>query len=176
VLTITSTTGSYAVAGACSALFGVSSVILAPFRARLIDRRGARRALPPMAALYASLLVVLAVVDWRPGTPRPVLLLLCVVAGATTPPLGPTMRALWAGLVEEPVLRRRAFALDTVSEEVLYVTGPLLAGGLAALINPGGRHRVERVPRAERHARVGHVTPGTRAGRGGARRTTPIAA
>lgn len=136
MLAITGTTGSYTLAGACSALFALASTGLAALRAGFVDRHGARRALPPMAALYASLLATLAVATWRPGTPKSSLLLLCMAAGACTPPLGPTMRSLWAGLIDDPPLRRRAFALDTVSEEVLYVTGPLLAGGLAAWINP----------------------------------------
>lgn len=136
MLAITHTTGSYALAGACNALFGLTAAVLAPARAALIDRHGPRRALPPMAVVYVFILATLAVATWRPGTPKFLLLTLCTAAGASAPPLGPTMRALWAGLIDDPMLRQRAYALDTVSEEVLYITGPLLAGGLAAWVDP----------------------------------------
>src|SRR5437868_631380 len=71
VLALTGTTGSYAVAGGAVALFGLASSLLSPLRADLIDRLGARRAPPPMATLYAILLIALAVATSRPGTPLP---------------------------------------------------------------------------------------------------------
>ncbi|MGW1176374.1 MFS transporter [Kitasatospora sp. NPDC002543] len=48
------------------------------------------------------------------------------------PPLGPVTRARWSALLPDPEPRRRAYSLDTVAEELLYVTGPLLAGLIAA--------------------------------------------
>lgn len=137
VLTITSATGSYAVAGTVIALFGISSAVLAPYRARLIDRYGLRRALLPMAASYAGLLGVLAAVTWQPGAPQAVLWVLGTLCGACTPPLGPVMRTLWGVLVPaEGELLQRAYSLDTVVEELLYVVGPLLAGLFTAFANP----------------------------------------
>ena len=136
VLALTGTTGSYAVAGGAVALFGLASSLLSPLRADLIDRFGARRALPPMATLYAVLLIALAVATWRPGTPGPLLVTLSVAAGACTPPLGPVMRALLSDLLPDRQMLQRAYSLDSVCEELLFVTGPLLAGLLAALANP----------------------------------------
>jgi hypothetical protein len=46
------------------------------------------------------------------------------------------MRTLWGVLVPGRDLLRRAYSLDTVAEELLYVTGPLLAGLFAAYANP----------------------------------------
>ncbi len=135
VLAVTRATGSYTVAGTFTALFGLTSAFLSPLRARLIDRYGLRRSLIPMASLYALLLMAITVATWRPGTPHLVLWVLAVSAGALTPPLGPIMRSLWSRLVAGD-LRQRAFSLDTVAEELLYVFGPLLAGLLAAVANP----------------------------------------
>ncbi len=136
ILAVAQTTGSYAVAGWFSALYGLTTSILLPLRAKLIDRHGLRRILPPMVSIYALLLVVIAAVTWRTGASPVALLTLGVLAGAFTPPLGPIMRSLWTYIVADERLRQRAFALDTICEELLYVTGPLFAGLLAALVSP----------------------------------------
>ena len=136
MLALTGSTGSYPVAGGVMALFGLTSSLLSPVRARLIDRHGPHRILPPMAAAYALLLVGLAAATWRPGAPVVLLGALTVAAGACTPPLGPVMRALWSDLLPDRRLLQRAYSLDTVAEELLFVTGPLLAGLLAQFATP----------------------------------------
>uniref|UniRef100_UPI0006707CBF MFS transporter n=1 Tax=Kitasatospora sp. MY 5-36 TaxID=1678027 RepID=UPI0006707CBF len=136
LLAVAATTGSYARAGWLTALFAASNVLLSPARAGLVDRHGPRRTLPPMAAGYALVLLGLAAATWRPGVPYPVLLALAVAAGVLAPPLGPVTRARWSALLSDPGLRRRAYSLDTVAEELLYVTGPLLAGVIAATARP----------------------------------------
>jgi MFS family permease len=136
MLAVNDVTGSYSVAGTVMALFGATSVFLSPARAALIDRYGPRRALPPMAGIYAVLLAAPAYVTWRPGTPPVLLGALAMTAGACTPPLGPVMRTLWSGLVPERELLRRAYSLDGVAEELLYVTGPLLVGVVIGLTVP----------------------------------------
>lgn len=128
LLAIKDATGSYSAAGGAMALFGAASVALSPARAALIDRYGPRRVLPPMAGLYAALLAVLALATWSPGAPSLVLGALTVAVGACTPPLGPVMRTLWSSLVPDRELLQRAYSLDGVAEELLYVTGPLLVG------------------------------------------------
>ncbi|MFE7326797.1 MFS transporter [Streptomyces sp. NPDC057565] len=136
MLAVKDATGSYSVAGAVMALFGATSVFLSPARAALIDRYGPRRALPPMAIAYALLLSVLAHVTWQPGASGVRLGALAVTAGACTPPLGPVMRTLWKGLVPDRELLRRAYSLDGVAEELLFVTGPLLVGLLVKFAEP----------------------------------------
>ncbi|WP_425246422.1 MFS transporter [Streptomyces sp. NEAU-NA10] len=129
-------TGSYAVAGTVVALFGATAVLLMPLRASLVDRHGPRRALPPMAALYAGLLCALAAATWRPGAPPVALGVLAALAGACAPPLGPVMRAVWAELTADRRLVQRAYSLDGVAEELLYVSGPVLVGFLVRYASP----------------------------------------
>ncbi|GAA2674258.1 MFS transporter [Streptomyces lunalinharesii] len=136
VLAIKETTHSYAVTGTVLALFGLTGVLLSPTRARLIDRYGPRRALLPMAAAYALLLTGLALATWRPGASGTLLGVLAVPAGACMPPLGPVMRTLWSDLVPDRRLLQRAYSLDTVAEELLFVTGPLLVGLLVQVAAP----------------------------------------
>ncbi|WP_320776734.1 MFS transporter [Streptomyces sp. CRN 30] len=136
MLCVTRATGSYAVAGTVMALFGATGVFLSPYRAALVDRHGPRRALIPMALLYATLLCALAAAGGVTGLPWPVLAVTAALAGACTPPLGPTMRAVWSALLPDRALLRRAYSLDGVAEELLFVTGPLLVGVVVGVASP----------------------------------------
>ncbi|WP_063795073.1 MFS transporter [Kitasatospora sp. MBT66] len=138
LLTVREATGSYSAAGAAMALFALASVLLSPVRAGLVDRHGPRRVLPPMAVLYGALLLAVVAATARPGTAPAAVGALVVAAGACTPPLGPVMRTFWRRLLPDPVLLRRAFSLDGVAEELLFVTGPLLVGLLLPPVGPGG--------------------------------------
>ncbi|MFI5674840.1 MFS transporter [Streptomyces cellulosae] len=136
MLAVTRTTGSYAVAGTVMALFGAMTVFLSPLRAALVDRYGPRRALIPMASLYAGLLCVLTAAVWRPGTPPVVLGTIAALTGCCAPPLGPTMRAVWSELLADRRLLQRAYSLDGVAEELLFVSGPLVVGVLVRFAPP----------------------------------------
>lgn len=134
MLAITGSGRSYAVAGTAEALLAAAATVLAPLRARLIDRHGPRRALLPMALIFAALLAVLTALTWRHGVPSPLIIAAAGAAGSCAPPLGPTMRALWNDLVpDSPDLLRGAFTLDSVTEEILFLIGPLIAGLVAAV-------------------------------------------
>ncbi|MFJ3666444.1 MFS transporter [Streptomyces sp. NPDC090106] len=136
MLAVTRATGSYTAAGVVMALFGATVVLLSPYRAALVDRHGPRRTLTPMALLHAGLLCTLAAASWRPGAPAAVLGALAAAAGACAPPLGPTMRVVWARLVGDGPLLHRAYSLDGVAEELLFVTGPLLVGAVIGVTSP----------------------------------------
>lgn len=135
-LALTAATRSYALAGGAIALFGLTSSLLSPARARLIDRFGVRRTIPPMTTAYAGCVLLIAVFTWHPGAPVALLWVLVGLGGSLTPPLGPVMRAMWSGLIDEPAMRLRAYSLDSVAEELLFVLGPLIAGALTAIANP----------------------------------------
>jgi MFS transporter len=122
LFTIVSATGSYAAAGLAPALFGITSLAL-PAKARLTDRLGQRRTLPALALVCAAALTAAATTDQPVG-----LVLLIGLAGLAAPPLGPAMRATWPVVTLGTSLKQRAYALDSVTEEALYLVGPLLAG------------------------------------------------
>ncbi|MFJ7148363.1 MFS transporter [Streptomyces sp. NPDC100445] len=136
LLSVTRATGSIAVSGAVLSLYGATTVFLMPPRAALIDRHGPRRVLPPMSALYGALLSVLAFLTWRPGAAVAPIAVCAALAGACAPPLGPTMRALWSRLVQDRDLVRRAYSLDGVAEELLFVSGPAVVGVLVGFTPP----------------------------------------
>lgn len=133
LLSVTGATGSYAVAGLVGAVLGGATVFLMPLRAGVVDRYGPRRALPALALPYSALLAVFAALTWRPGAPDAVLVVIAALMGACAPPLGPTMRAVWSRLVDSRPLLQRAYSLDGVAEELLFVCGPLAVGVLLRL-------------------------------------------
>lgn len=141
MLAVTRASGSYAVAGTVMALFGATVVFLAPARAALIDRYGPRRALVPLLLAYTLLLGLLTAAVWRPGTPAFVLGALTALAGACVPPLGPTMRAVWARLAPDRAMLQRAYSLDGVAEELLFGLGAVAGGRARRVRRAGRRHR-----------------------------------
>jgi len=127
VLSLSSATGSLAAGGLFGTEFAAVSVVLAPARAGLIDRWGARRALPALALPFAAALFTLAgCAHGAAGAPRWLMAVLVGAVVASCPPLGPTMRALWSAMAPDEAVLQRAFSLDTVAEELIFLTGPLL--------------------------------------------------
>jgi MFS family permease len=136
VLFVQHATGSFAQAGAVSAAVALFSGLLAPVRGRLVDRYGQRRCLPPLAAVFAASLVGIVAVA-RPGPAGIAATVgLAAAAGAAAPPLGASMRVLWISLVGQGPKLQTAYALDAVLDELLFVAGPLLIGGLATVFDP----------------------------------------
>jgi Major Facilitator Superfamily len=136
VLFVQQKTGSLAKAGLASAAVALASGLLAPVRGRLVDRHGQRRCLAPMALAFAVALagMVAAAGPGPAGTAATVGL--AAAAGSVAPPLGASMRVLWVSLVGQGPRLQTAYALDAVLDELLFVVGPLVAGGLATLYSP----------------------------------------
>jgi MFS family permease len=136
VLFVQEATGSLVQAGAASAAIALTSGLLAPVRGRLVDRHGQRRCLTPMALTFAVALAGLVAVAGPGPSAVAATVGLAGAAGAAAPPLGASMRALWLSLVGQGPRLQTAYALDAVLDELLFVLGPLLAGGLATLYGP----------------------------------------
>jgi hypothetical protein len=136
VLFVQDATGSFARAGAASAATTLASGLLAPVRGRLLDRYGQARCLPLFAVVYAVALVGVVVVT-RPGsTGAPATILLAGLAGVAAPPLGASMRVLWASLVGQGPALQTAYALDAVLEEVIFTLGPLVTTVAVTVVDP----------------------------------------
>jgi MFS family permease len=136
ILTLTAGGRNYRFAGLVMALFGLAVVLASPARAWLVDRHGPRRSLPPMASGFAAALVALALIPAGSGAGDAAIALLAVAAGTVAPPLGVVMRTLWSALLEERSLLQTAYSLDGVAEELLYVTGPVIAGVITVAAKP----------------------------------------
>ena len=134
LLAVQAVTDSYAVAGAVLGAYGIP-VLAQPLLARLVDRFGRPRVLIPLGAAYAGLLFVIAGCLAAGITAGAVYIVLAALAGLIAPPVGPVMRQVWS-TVTTPADRQRAYSLDTVSEEVVFVLGPLAVGALVAVSGP----------------------------------------
>ncbi|MGN0078376.1 MAG: MFS transporter [Coriobacteriales bacterium] len=114
-----------AVAGLTSAGLTLGTALVAPAWGKLVDRGRGPVALVSTAAAQALLMCALvASCAW--GLPAPVTVAAAVLAGALTPPVAGTTRALWPQLVPRGLLDV-AYNFEVLVIDVLYVTGPLMA-------------------------------------------------
>jgi hypothetical protein len=130
-------TGSYATAGLVTGGFAVAEAGVGPQLARLIDRFGQTRVLPPaLLAHAASVATLLALV--AAGAPAWLMTAGGVLAGATIPQLGALSAARWAALLrdERAAALPTAFALESLANEVGYLAGPVLVSILGASGHP----------------------------------------
>ncbi|MGW4461302.1 MFS transporter [Micromonospora sp. NPDC004704] len=119
----------YAAAGAVGGVMTVGSALGAPLLGRLVDRRGLRPVL--------LLTTIASAVFWltAPHLSYPVLLGSVLFGGLLTLPVFSVVRQSIAALVP-PERRRQAYALDSMSVEVSFMTGPALAVLLATTVSP----------------------------------------
>ncbi len=122
---------SYGFVGVAAGTFAVSSAVGGPLLGRLVDRVGQPRVLLATAMLAgAGFLLIGAAPEHRAGV-----IAGAVLAGAATPPLEPCLRVLWPALVPAARLEM-AYAVDSGSQELIFVGAPLLVAGLAAVAFP----------------------------------------
>ncbi|GAB3368399.1 putative MFS family arabinose efflux permease [Amycolatopsis echigonensis] len=133
VLLLESGRGSFAAAGAVTAVLGTANVVATPWRARAVDRFGQTAILSVLGALHTIALIVFAA---NPDAPLLFLLCLGTVAGLSIPPFGSTMRVVWSAALASGPLRTRGLSLDAVAEELIFAVGPLTSAILTALADP----------------------------------------
>jgi MFS family permease len=133
LLMVQQQTGSYAIAGLASATLGIASAVMAPVLGRLADRRGPRPVLFTQAAAYPVLLALLIAVVLG-GAPDAAVVGASALAGAATPLVSGTVRALWSRV--DVRVRPTAFALDATATELVFVVGPTLVAALAVFASP----------------------------------------
>ncbi|WP_050370045.1 MFS transporter [Streptomyces acidiscabies] len=126
--------GSLALAGLLAALYGLAAAVGQPLLGRLVDRQGQTRVLiGAVTAATAAFLLLPCVSPAR----HPVLAAMAViVSGLSTPPLEAGLRALWPVLLPDPAQQRTALSLDSSTQGLVFIVGPLLAAGCSAAIGP----------------------------------------
>ncbi|MEU1042050.1 MFS transporter [Streptomyces sp. NPDC005551] len=123
VLFIRAEGGTYSLAGALAAVYGVSNAVGQPLLGRLVDLCGQPRVQLPAALVSALGMTAFAFA----GTdPLPVAYASMAVAGLFTPPLEGGLRALWPSVLRKEEQVHTAYAMDAVAQEVMFTVGPLL--------------------------------------------------
>ncbi|MER5842195.1 MULTISPECIES: MFS transporter [Streptomyces] len=135
VLLVQHTTGSYGVAGAVAAATGVSMAVFAPYSGRLADRYGQRAVLVPGVLLHTLSGLALTALALN-GAPLWALFAAAVPTGASVPQVGPMVRARWGVKLKNSPLMTTAAAFESVTDELTFVVGPLLATALCTAVDP----------------------------------------
>ncbi|MDX6739765.1 MFS transporter [Actinocorallia sp. A-T 12471] len=142
VLMVTGTHGGYALAGAVAATTQVAYAVTSPLVARLVDRVGQRRVLVPLVSANAVAMTAL-ILCAQLGAPSWSLFPTGILVGMTSPSMGALVRARWSYLLsptggkDKPPLQT-AFAMESVLDELVFITGPTLATLLATAVIPAG--------------------------------------
>ncbi|MFJ2812689.1 MFS transporter [Streptomyces sp. NPDC087294] len=135
VLLVQHTTGSYGVAGAAAAVTGVSMALFAPYSGRLADRHGQRAVLVPGVLVHAAAGLTLTALALS-HAPLWALFAAAVPTGASVPQIGPMVRARWGVKLQDSPLMPTAAAFESVTDELTFVLGPLLATALCTAVDP----------------------------------------
>ncbi|MEU0049332.1 MFS transporter [Streptomyces sp. NPDC006309] len=135
VLLVQHTTGSYGAAGAVAAATGVSMALFAPYSGRLADRHGQRAVLVPGVLVHTLAGLTLTALALG-HAPLWALFLAAVPTGASVPQVGPMVRARWGVKLQDSPLMTTAAAFESVTDELTFVFGPLLATALSTAVAP----------------------------------------
>ncbi|WP_051731848.1 MFS transporter [Kitasatospora phosalacinea] len=135
VVLIADRRGSYALAGAVSAVGVLAGAALLPVLGRLVDRLGQARVAVP-AVLAGALPTVGLLLCVRSGAPAWALFL-CWALSGSSPDLGGMARARWAHLHRtDPAVLHRANALEQSLDELCFMAGPVLGMALCTAVAP----------------------------------------
>ncbi|MEU6648106.1 MFS transporter [Streptomyces sp. NPDC046900] len=130
VLFVRAEGGTYSLAGALAAVYGVANAVGQPLLGRLVDLRGQPRVQLPAAVVSALAMTGFALTGVEPpGWAYAAV----AVAGLFTPPLEGGLRALWPVVLRRKEQVPTAYAMDAVAQEVMFTVGPLLVTVCAAV-------------------------------------------
>ncbi|MEO6511024.1 MAG: MFS transporter, partial [Nocardioides sp.] len=135
VLLVVAATDSYGYAGAVAGATTVANAAATVVQGRYLDRLGQGRMLAPLILAWGAGLVLLVISvhgDW----PHWTVFLFAVVAGLMLPPVGTCVRARWSHVLHDPREVQTGYALESVVDEAVFITGPILVTALATAWDP----------------------------------------
>jgi MFS family permease len=135
VILVSSSTGSYALAGGVAAAYLVGNAVFAVVQGRMVDRLGQSRVLPWTILVFS---VSLSLLMWsvEAGWVSPLPQVFAAVGGAAQPQIGSCIRARWSHNLPDKAQLQTAFALEAVVDEAVFVVGPILVTALATIVHP----------------------------------------
>ncbi|MFJ5114670.1 MFS transporter [Streptomyces sp. NPDC088551] len=121
----------YAFIGVAIGAFAIAAAVGGPLLGRLVDHVGQPLVLLSTAVLAGCGFLVIAAAPDRQAA----VVAGAALAGAATPPLEPCLRSLWPAVVDAKRLES-AYALDSASQQLIFVGGPLIVAGCVAAASP----------------------------------------
>jgi predicted MFS family arabinose efflux permease len=115
--------GTYSLAGALAAVYGVANAVGQPVLGRIVDLRGQPRVQLPAAVLSG---LAMALFAFAGIGSLPLAYAAVAGAGLFTPPLEGGLRALWPSVLRREDQVHTAYAMDAVAQEVMFTVGPLI--------------------------------------------------
>lgn len=134
VAMLSQTTGRYGLAGAVAATFAVTNAVISPRISRLVDRHGQSRVLIPATAVSVAAFLALCL-NTRLAGPDWLLFAFALIAGVM-PSMPAMVRARWSELYRGTPRLHTAFAFESILDELIYMSGSVLAIGLSLALFP----------------------------------------
>jgi hypothetical protein len=128
-------TGSYGLAGVLSGAYALTYSLVSPFVSRLAGRGRTGRVLAAAAAANTLARAGFLVSAWA-GAPAWVTICLAAASGGSMPAAGPLARARWSHLLRDSPLLHAALSFESVVDQVILVTSPILVATLATAVTP----------------------------------------
>lgn len=135
VLFIQGVSGSYGLAGIVAAVYMIVQALAGPGIARLVDRLGQARVMVPIVLTHLvalGLLIAAVYLDWWVGF----IFVFAGIGGATVGSVGSLVRSRWSHVVASPKQLQTAFSWESVADELIFVSGPVLATVMATAVWP----------------------------------------
>jgi MFS family permease len=128
-------TGSFLAAGFAVGAFTLAGALMSPVQGAAVDRLGQSRVLVAATIGQGALLMAFVLVV-RGGAPVAAVVAVAALAGVILPPISGCIRALWPEVAPDSEALDATYALDAITQEVIYTLGPLLVGVVAVLLSP----------------------------------------
>lgn len=133
ILLVVAATGSYAWAGLTTGALALGAATATPLLGRLADRIGHRRVLAVGGSLNALVLSALALAG--PRMPAVALVAMGLLAGASSPPVEATVRAILTR-TQRGERRQRLLTIDATAQEIVFIVGPPVHVAVAQIASP----------------------------------------
>jgi MFS family permease len=137
LLLVRQETRSYVAAGVAVGAEALCNAGGSPVQGRLVDRFGRARVLGPAAVLQALVLVSLVLAAGS-GASALADVVLAGIAGALYPSIAPAVRSLLREILRDPAQRETAYALESVVQEIIWITGPLVVAVVVSVVSAAG--------------------------------------
>lgn len=135
VLLVSTSTGSYGLAGTVASAYLLAQAAFAVLHGRLADRFGQARVLSLAQLVFTTSLAMLM---WavEAGWSHLVVHLFAALGGAAFPQIGSCVRARWSHALSDTREVQTAYAFESVVDEAMFVTGPTVVTFLATAWHP----------------------------------------